>query len=250
MTPQFRFKTVALTHEGLVRSANEDAMLDRGEFGLWVVADGMGGHENGRWASSSVVASLAGVALQGELAGDTDRIAGAIHAANEAIFATAEAAGKRMGSTVVALHICGQRFQCYWAGDSRIYLLRAGQLVQLTRDHTQVEEMVERGMLTRADAWRHPMSHVLSRAIGVEPDLRLDALADTVEPRDIFLLCSDGLTGLVSDAEITERLAGFSPQTACNRLLELVLSRGGSDNVTLVAVLCEEATTLAAALET
>jgi len=249
MTPQFRFKTVGLTHEGLVRSANEDAMLDRGDIGVWAVADGMGGHENGRWASSAVVASLAGVSLQGELVGDTDRIADAIHSANATIHATAEAAGKRMGSTVVVLHICGERFQCYWAGDSRIYLLRAGQLVQLTRDHTQVEDMVERGLLTRTEAWRHPMAHVLSRAIGVEPELRLDALADTVEPRDVFLLCSDGLTGLVSEAEIAERLSSFNPQTACNRLLDLVLSRGGSDNVTMVAVLCEEATTLAAIVE-
>ena len=249
MTMNFRYNTVCVTHAGLVRSVNEDAFLDRGEVGLWAVADGMGGHENGRWASTAVVAALGQAALEGDLDADTKRIADAIHAANATIQAAAETAGRRMGSTVVALRICGVHFQCYWAGDSRIYLLRGGQLVQLTRDHTQVEDMVERGLLTRAEAWRHPMSHVLSRAVGVEPELQLDAVVDVVEPRDLFLLCSDGLTGFVSEAELSERLDHLDPRTACKHLLELVLSRGASDNLTMVAVLCEEATMLSDQVE-
>ncbi len=149
-----------------------------------------------------------------------------------------------MGSTAVALYLSDRQFACLWAGDSRIYLLRDGALLQLTRDHTQVQEMVDRGLLSPAEAKHHPMSHVLSRAVGVEETLQLDAISDEAAPRDIFLLCSDGLTGLVSDGEIADTLSRLPVNAACNRLLEMVLDRGAPDNVTIVAVSCEEKTAL------
>ena len=149
-----------------------------------------------------------------------------------------------MGSTVVALYLNGARFACIWAGDSRIYLLRDGVLHRMTRDHTQVEEMVERGLLTPEQAKGHPMSHVLSRAVGVQDVLDLDAVSDQAQARDIFLLCSDGLSGVVTEEEICEHLAHLPREAACNKLLELVLARGAPDNVTLIAVACEEKTAL------
>ena len=243
MTHAFRVRSASATHTGGVRKVNEDSLLERGEAAVWSVADGMGGHENGQWASQIVVAALAGVPLTGaDLASDIAAIAAAIQEANATIFNTAREAGVQMGSTVAVLHVAGDRFACAWAGDSRAYLMRDGALHRLTVDHTQVQEMVERGLLTPEEAVRHPMSHILARAVGVEAELVLDAVSDAVRPRDVFLLCSDGLTGVVSDPEIAERLAQSPVDAACRRLIELVLSRGAPDNVTVVAVSCEEKT--------
>lgn len=240
----FRIKTASVTHPGLVRAANEDSLLVREGEGVWLVADGMGGHANGAWASGAVAHAVSQVLVGGGFDADVAALAQALQAANAHIFSTAAAKGARMGSTAVLLHIAGDRFACVWAGDSRIYLMRDGVLHRLTRDHTQVQEMVDRGLLTAQEAERHPMGHVLSRAVGVQEVLELEAVSDLVRPRDIFLLCSDGLSGFVSEAEMAERLGGFPGETACRRLLEMVLSRGAPDNVTLVAVGCEETTVL------
>lgn len=240
----YRFHTTSVTHEGLVRQANEDSFLSREQAGVWAVADGMGGFKNGRWASTAVVTALQNAPLEGRLEADLQAVADAITQANGQIWSEAEQAGARMGSTVVALVIGGARFGCIWAGDSRAYLLRDGELVRLSRDHTHAEAMVERGLITPQEARTHPMGHVLSRAVGVEPSLELEAVVDDVRPRDIFLLCSDGLTHLVTDEEIAERLTSVGLERACARLLELVMARGASDNVTMVGVACEEKTAL------
>ncbi|MDR3507952.1 MAG: protein phosphatase 2C domain-containing protein [Caulobacteraceae bacterium] len=244
MMQKYRYASIGLTHEGLVRPHNEDSHLVREDVGVWIVADGMGGHENGRWASSTVVAAVEGVVVVGNFEQDVAMVAKAIQAANQIIYDASVAAGKRMGSTVVGLVIGGTRFACLWTGDSRIYLLRNGQLTRLTRDHTQVQELLDRGALSAEEAADHPMAHVLSHAVGVEAPMRLDIIADEVGPRDIFLLCSDGLTDVVSEPEIAEQLAGLDPRAAGRRLLELALSRGGPDNVTVVSVACEEMTAL------
>jgi serine/threonine protein phosphatase PrpC len=244
MTLSLRFATTSLTHPGMVRSANEDSFIALEDSGVWMVADGMGGHANGQWASTTVVAAVGAARFTRDFDADVEALTGAIQAANTTIFEASKPQGARMGSTVAALYLNETRFACVWAGDSRIYLLREGVLHRMTRDHTQVEALVERGLLTPEQAVGHPMSHVLSRAVGVEAVLDLDAVSDEAQPRDIFLLCSDGLSGVVSEAEIRERLMGFPRENACNRLLELVLARGAPDNVTLIAVACEEKTAL------
>ena len=240
----FRFDVAPLTDVGGVRQVNEDSMLARTDAGVWVVADGMGGHENGQWASRAIVEAVNTAPIGHDFDASADALAQAIHAANGRIFEAATQAGKQMGSTVVALMIHGRRFCALWAGDSRIYLWRGGRLHRLTRDHSQVQAMVDRGMLTPEEAHHHPMSHVLARAVGVEPTLELDAVTDEVETRDVFLLCSDGLTGVVDDDEIAERLSEHGPQTAARWLLDLVLSRGAPDNVTLIVTACDEITLL------
>lgn len=245
MPASLRLRTVCLTHPGKVRSANEDSHFANEDAGVWIVADGMGGHDDGQLASSMVTGAARQTPLSGRFEEDVDSLAEALRQANAEIQSTAAARHKRMGSTVVALYLAGRRFACLWAGDSRIYLLRDGALHQLTRDHTQVQEMVDRGLLSPAEARHHPMSHVLSRAVGVEETLQLDAISDEAAPRDVFLLCSDGLTGLVPDEEIAATLSSLPVGAACNRLLELVLDRGAPDNVTIVAVSCEEKTALA-----
>lgn len=240
-----RIDGVAATHPGLVRAANEDAFCDRGSDGLWAVADGMGGHAAGDWASRALAEALAAAALPPELESAADSAASAIHRANARIRAEAERRGAQMGSTVVALVVCEGRFAVLWVGDSRAYLLRGGQLVQLSRDHTQVQEMVDRGLIAAHEARDHPRGHVLSRAVGVRDRLEIDAVVDEVEPGDIFLLCSDGLTGEVDDTEITRVLTDYpGRQAALDRLFAMALDRGAPDNVTAVIVTAQEATAI------
>jgi serine/threonine protein phosphatase PrpC len=240
----YRFHTTSLTHEGLVRANNEDALLVREDAGLWAVADGMGGFKNGRWASGAVVSALKEAPIKGGLHAVLDETANAVQAANSAILQEAERTASRMGSTVAVLVIDGSQFGCVWAGDSRIYLFRDGALVRLSRDHTHAESMVERGLLTLEEARTHPMGHVLSRAVGVEPNLQLEAIVDQVQARDVFMLCSDGLTHLVADSEIADQLRALTIDQACAKLLELVMARGAPDNVTMIGVVCEEKTQL------
>jgi serine/threonine-protein phosphatase Stp1 len=239
-----RFVDAARTDPGKVRAANEDSHYASPTQGLWAVADGMGGHANGRWASNAVAECLAQAILTGDFDADAGRVADAIHAANARVFTEAESLGKRMGSTAAVLLVAEGRFAVLWAGDSRVYLLRDGILHRLTRDHTQVQEMVDRGLLSEAEAVGHPMSHVISRAVGVEAELQVDAIADAPQSGDVFLLCSDGLYGVVNDAEIGEHLRAFRPADACERLVELCLARGAPDNVTVIAVACDQATLL------
>ena len=237
-------RSASTTHAGLIRTANEDSILVREAERVWLVADGMGGHANGQWASQMVARAVGDAHLSRDFDAATTALADALHAANGLIWSAAQSRGASMGSTAVLLTIRDGRFACLWAGDSRAYLLREGQLHRVSRDHTQVQEMVDRGLLTPTEAANHPMGHVLSRAVGVQESLALDAVTDAVQPRDIFLLCSDGLSGVVSEAEMTDRLASFPGPVALKRLEELVLSRGAPDNVSMIAVACEEATAL------
>ena len=148
-----------------------------------------------------------------------------------------------MGATVVALVVRGDEFAVLWAGDSRAYLHRDGQLIQLTRDHTQVQEMIDRGLLDPADAEDHPMKHVLSRAVGVQDSLAIDAVRDRAQTQDLFLLCSDGLYGVVGEAEIA-RILSERGIAAADALVEASLAGGAPDNVTVSLVGLSEPTLL------
>ncbi|RHW17095.1 serine/threonine-protein phosphatase [Sphingomonas gilva] len=239
-----RIDSAALSHEGRVRTNNEDAYCERPREGLWAVADGMGGHENGEWASAAIADALSMVVIPQPFEEACEAIADAIHGANRRIWRQAEQRGTQMGSTVVALFIRDRRFAVLWVGDSRAYLVRGGMIHQLSRDHTQVQEMLDRGLLSEADAQDHPMSHVLARAVGVRDDVEVDVIQDEVEPGDIFLLCSDGLTGQVEDFEIGEILNLNEPDPATRKLVDLTLDRGAPDNVTIITVAVHEPTLL------
>lgn len=236
MSPsQLRVLTGARTHEGHVRSNNEDSFVAADQNGLWAVADGMGGHENGEWASACVVEELE----RGPLPEDFDEacreIGARIHRSNELIYRGGVERGVQMGTTVVALYVHGQRFAVLWVGDSRAYLLRGASLHQLSRDHTQVQEMVERGLLSPEEAEEHPMSHVLTRAVGVAETVEVDVIQDEIEPGDTFLLCSDGLHGYVDEARISHILAAPTPEEVADTLMEAAFENGAPDNVTVVA---------------
>ena len=171
----------------------------------------MGGYENGRWAAAAVIAASDTIRLRGRFEPDVLAVEEAIRSANRTIFEAGERSGVRMGSTVAALFIAGDQFACLWSGDSRIYRVRDGWLRRLTHDHSQVQSLVDRGLLTSEEASRHPMANVIRHAVGVEIPMRLDTVADEVVAGDIFLLCSDGLSGVVTDREIARHLHAAAP---------------------------------------
>lgn len=243
MTPfQLRIQSDVATHEGQVRDYNEDRFACLEQDGLWAVADGMGGYECGEWAAAALTREL-GSGPFGEIFETAcEAVAERIHRANRIIFEEAHGRGVRMGSTIVALLVRDRRFAVLWVGDSRAYLLRGGALHQLSSDHSEVQELVERGILQPEDAERHPMAHVLVRAVGVAEAVEVDVIEDEVEPGDIFLLCSDGLHGCIGRDDIARLLAQGSPQRISESLLRLTLDRGAPDNVTVIAIMVSEPT--------
>ena len=240
----FRIESWARTHEGRVRDHNEDSYCAREPHGLWAVADGMGGHEGGEWASAKLIEKLDALELPSDFERARAMVAEAIREANGLILRQAQSRRKRMGSTIVTLIVQDRHYAVLWVGDSRAYLLRDGQLAQLSRDHSQVQEMVDRGVMRPEDAIGHPMGHILSRAVGVGDEVEVDEVTGEIRPGDVFLLCSDGLHGYVDEAEIARRLARGSPEQASQELVELTLQNGAPDNVTVVAIWASEPTLL------
>lgn len=239
---RLRYRSAARTHPGLVRAVNEDSVLARDDLGLWLVADGMGGHENGQWASQTLVAHFAALEAGSYAADKARAVNGALDAGNATIVRAAQAAGVQMGTTAVLFYVDASQGSAVWVGDSRLYRYRRGSLEQLSRDHTVVQELVDRGSLTADEAEQHPMSHVLSRAVGTEAQLRSDIRTEALEPGDHYLVCSDGLTKVVPDSAIAEALAIPNIGIAADRLLKETLDRGAPDNVTLIIVAVEEMT--------
>lgn len=242
----WRFVSHGLTHVGLVRRRNEDAFLDSPEvapgFGLWAVADGMGGHDAGDYASNAIIAALRGLGPMPDLATALEHAEATLGDVDVALRdrATRLRLGAVIASTVVVLFAQGGEFACLWAGDSRLYCWRAGALRQLSVDHSRVQELIEAGLLRPEAAAHHPDAHVVTQAIG-GGRLAFGLLRDTLMPGDRFLLCSDGLTNMLPDAAIGRELGAGTPQQAADRLLGLTLAQGAIDNVTIVVVHAERA---------
>ncbi len=241
----FVIESAARTHQGCVRGHNEDSYCVREDIGLWAVADGMGGHEGGEWASSKIVEKLGKIENGEDFEQAGTRIVEAIGKANRSILRESRKRGKQMGSTVVALLVRDRTWSVTWVGDSRAYVLRGGELQLLSRDHTQVQEMVTRGIMSEADAQGHPMGHILSRAVGVREEVEVETVTGEVQPGDIFLLCSDGLHSYVDEKEIARLLAHGSPDRTSQELVDITLANGAPDNVTVIAVWASEPTLLA-----
>lgn len=243
-----RYRSAGRTHVGLVRKANEDALLSRDDAALWIVADGMGGHDNGQWASQTLVDQCAAIAMGVDRQARGAAIVGAIEQGNRTIHAAATAAGTQIGTTLVLLHCDADDVLLLWVGDSRIYRLRGADFTQLTRDHSLVQDLVDRGALSPEEAETHPMSHVLSRAVGTEPEVRYDMRMDKAEAGDRYLLCSDGLTKVVPEVLMAAILSTGGIAAAGDRLIAETLERGAPDNTTLVIVSAEEQTALGGVL--
>jgi protein phosphatase len=217
------------TDIGRVREKNEDSYLV--EEPLFAVADGMGGHKGG-----DVASQLALETIEGEPAAD---LAKRLRDANAAVFERSQSdrSVSGMGTTVTAVVVDGTSALFAHVGDSRAYLLRAGDLRQLTDDHTLVARMVKSGEITEAEAEVHPHRSVLTRALGTEPDVIVDEFDVALTDGDRLLLCSDGLTGMVTEEQIVAILsAAPDPQDAANRLVRAANRAGGVDNITVVVI--------------
>lgn len=237
-----RFRTSHETHTGMRRQENEDAVAIHPGGTLWAVADGMGGHLHGRFASDAVVHNLSDVDLRDHIENDSAAIVSALNEANKTILKRAETEGATIGTTVAAFHASGSKGACLWVGDSRIYRLREGELEQLTSDHTQVRHLLETQQITPDEAKNHPMGHVLTRAVGVDRSLRVEQRIVDLLPEDLILICSDGLTACASPDDIRTILLETGATRACKRLVNLCLERGAPDNVSIVIVVCDEVT--------
>ncbi|MDN3519590.1 protein phosphatase 2C domain-containing protein [Aquisalimonas lutea] len=216
--------SIAVTHAGYRRSRNEDAVLARDHYGLWAVADGMGGHSRGDEASRAVIAGLDDLAAACRGNGLARMLAPTLQQVNARIHARAASLDDdaTMGSTAVVLALEEDGFYCCWAGDSRAYLFRDGRLEQLTRDHCQAADGTA--------------SSVLTRAVGAREALEVDAVGGELYEDDVFLLCSDGLTAVVGEATIAGVLGHAEPVAVGERLVESALAAGGPDNISCVAV--------------
>ena len=227
-----------ITDVGKARKHNEDAMLDRKEIGLWVVADGMGGHAKGDVASQMIVEAMKKVHEGVKLESYIDDIEERLLDVNKKLVAKAREAEKKVtiGSTVVLMLSFGKYCLYAWAGDSRLYRLRDNELRQMTTDHSQVEVYVEQGLISREEAAVHPHGNMITRAVGAADNLFLDMDIQEMKSGDRYLLCSDGLTKHTNDLEFEEMMKEGTPEECCKKMIQQTLDRGAGDNVTAIIV--------------
>lgn len=242
--PSFVFETATLSDVGCVRKVNEDSLLALPDSGLWLVADGMGGHTAGDFASQTIVAEMQTVGMPGGAVDLRARFMERLTRANMRILQhAAELGNGTIGSTVAALLVSQGHYAGIWSGDSRVYRLRGGILTQVTRDHTEVRALLDAGTITPAEAEAWPRKNVITRAIGVTQVPECDMIEGVLADKDTFLLCSDGLTEYFHDDELERvmREHGDDLGTLCKNLVTTALERGGKDNVSVVVVRCHQA---------
>jgi serine/threonine-protein phosphatase Stp1 len=242
MSDRARLRYSAGTHVGRVRSINEDSILALPDQRVWVVSDGMGGHAAGNFASQTVVDALAMLPIDLD-PGDLMRaVRAAILRAHDVI--RAEAAARNLGvvgATVVALVLNDTHFVAFWAGDSRLYRFRDGQIELLTSDHSVVAELVHAGQITWDEADVHPQSNAITRAVGVDEVLELDKIRGELAAGDRFLLSSDGLTKYATFDRLLRMVPRQPIETVADTLLQFALDSGGADNVSVIVVDVEDA---------
>lgn len=247
-----RVVSAGMTDVGCVRKHNEDNFLIDDELGLYVVADGLGGHAAGEVASQIVIERSSQfvattlendhtwpTAYDAKLTYDGNRLKAALVMSDRAIYDNIQANPEResMGSTAVACLLHGSGVTIAHVGDSRAYLLRSGVLLPLTRDHSWVAEQIENGFLTPEEARRHPFRNVITQALGNGGDLDVVVREVPVEPGDVLLLCSDGLSGMVYDEELSAILVGAPTlEQAARQMVRRANDNGGEDNITVVLV--------------
>jgi protein phosphatase len=238
---EFRWTSASRSHPGRVREVNEDACLEQPEHGLWAVADGMGGHSLGEFASRLAIRSLMDLPAPKSLARYVTAAQEQLQQANHRLRAEAARRDVPVIGTTIAVLLASQRHcTCLWAGDSRIYLYRSGRLRQLTRDHSQLEAVRSRRVSSSDDTLDRPPANLITRALGGADTLELDDNTVEVVDGDVFLLCSDGLSNEVSELAIEQTLLPGNCRLACEALIELALEQGGRDNITTVVVRAED----------
>jgi type VI secretion system protein ImpM len=233
----FTWRSAAITSTGNVRSHNEDAVLDLPAAGLWVVADGMGGHKAGDVASRMIVESLCGVVRREKPSELLDDVEDRVLDVNARLYKSSlEGDAGMSGSTVTALLAFGQHCLSVWAGDSRVYRLRDGTFTCVTHDHSEVQAMLDEGIADAQTVKSVGSLNVVTRAVGGAQELYLDLELRELRDRDRYLLCSDGLYKELADIDIARHLAPGDPEAACRALIKAALAETCSDNVSVVVV--------------
>lgn len=223
---------------GCVRKVNEDSFLECGKIGLWVVADGMGGHVGGDVASRAVVSALSSIKAAESLEAMIESVKASLQDVNGYLIEKAKdyGIGQTMGSTVVVMVAVGNRCAALWLGDSRLYRYRKGVLEQITSDHSLAAELSRMGGGSREVSANSRINNMLTKALGVSTDLEIDTIAYEACEGDIYLLCSDGMIREVGDGEIGEILGTAKFEDSSKKLIDLALERGARDNVTAIVV--------------
>ena len=249
-----RITSCGMTDVGLKRGHNEDNYLVNEELNLFVVADGMGGHAGGEYASAIAVSTVEEVVTDMQLQGDfsvegddpvelaRERVRYAIRLAGKRIFEKARQDSEfyGMGTTAVCLMVDGPNAYIAHVGDSRVYLVRDGRAEQLTEDHSLVNEKIKAGLITAEEAKHHKMRNVITRSLGYQEDVEVDVQVRAVRRGDRFLLCSDGLCNYLELDEVAHYLRKYPPQEAARRMIDHACERGGDDNITAVIARIEE----------
>ena len=227
----------AVTHVGRLRKINEDSILSLPDLKIWMISYGMGGHAAGDYASQTVVEAIAALPQNLQPTDLMHQLRGAMLTAHDTIRAEASRRGAGIvGATVVALMMSNGHFVAFWAGDSRLYRFRDGNIEMLTRDHSMVAELVQGGIMDWDEAEHHPQSNAITRAVGVGAVLNVDKVRGEVRPGDRFLLCSDGLTKYAGMQALRRLVSGAQLETVCDVLLQMALDGGGADNISVIVV--------------
>ncbi len=237
----FLWTSASRSHPGRVRQINEDACLEQSEHGLWAVADGMGGHSLGELASGLAVQSLTDLPAAEDLEQRVSDALDCLHEVNHHLRAEAVRRDVPLiGTTIAALLAAGDVCSCLWAGDSRIYLYRAGHLKQLTRDPSWIEAARSRHVSRSDDTMECPQANLITRALGAADTLCVDRINVELLDGDIFLLCTDGLSNEVNEVSIKQALLPGICRLACDALVDMALDREARDNITAVVVRAED----------
>lgn len=251
MPAKDKVTTALLSDMGRVRTNNEDAVAEDMSLGLLVLADGMGGYNAGEIASGITIATILDITRRewktlrkGELDASTGYSRGAlmlrnaVETAHTTIYHVSQSQPQcaGMGTTVVACMLHNDRLSIVYVGDSRLYRLRGDHFEQITRDHSLLEELIARGHYSRAEAMKLVRKNIVTRALGVEPEVTVDIIEETAEVGDIVLLCSDGLTDMVDDETIRLTLVEYADnlEAAAQKLVDTANAQGGRDNVSVV----------------
>mgnify|MGYP000403183896 CR=1 FL=1 len=224
------------SHQGNVRTHNEDSVLCKADTGLWVVADGMGGHEAGDVASQLIVSDLQTLSHRAYLSDFVDDVEDALLLANQKLrqYSVEKLNGLTVGSTVVSLIVRGSVGVALWAGDSRLYRLRGSTFEQLTKDHSEVQIQIDKGIITEEQAETSSIKNMLSRAIGAFDELDIDVNAFTIKEGDLLLLCSDGLYNELSSTELRSIMKTGNVSKVPDKLMSECLSKAAKDNVSFI----------------
>jgi serine/threonine protein phosphatase PrpC len=236
----FEFLSHAVTHTGYVRSRNEDSILALNDESVWVVADGMGGHHAGDFASQTITNNMGLFKQQNALEDSILLLEENILNSNSIIRKKAQKLGKNttIGSTVVCVYLWQDCLFIFWAGDSRLYRFRDEKLERMTEDHSYVEELVRMGKIEANEAEAHPAANVVLKAVGIDDTLAMDFDYTKLQEDDIFVLCSDGLYKDLEEAKLTPIISSYNSDmiTLSEKLLEASLAAGGTDNTSIIAL--------------